>query len=165
MTYSMCASREPAAIKAWAENLWNKPGLVSDGGHNAFVPYGDGIDVVTRNPTPYLSKEAKAWRKQFQTYNKALKPVVLAEANLIDGVYTWPKAEKQESVAKPARKAAKRITKRKIAAVAAILAKLAKEQRAAFLAKWINPDLASSIAANDNLQTAAEAVLRAAYAA
>jgi hypothetical protein len=57
------------------------------------------------------------------------------------------------------------VTKRKIEAVAAILARLDRTQWPEFLSKWIDRGEAENIAANDNLTAAAEAVLRAAFAA
>lgn len=168
MTYSCCPTRNPADVKAWAEALWNQKDFVHNGARNAFVEFGDGIDVKSYPVSDYVTKEQKARRKGLAMYNKSLRASVLGEATLTDGVYTWPKFEKPETVAKPAKpatKTVKRVTARKIEAVAAILAKLERSQWAAFLAKWIGHDMAEKVAANDNLTEAARAVLRAAYAA
>jgi hypothetical protein len=87
--------------------------------------------------------------------------------------YTFTQQPKTESpvieaspVSKPANKPVKRLTQRKIDAAAAILAKLDRNQWAAFFARFgVKLDIAEKIAANDNLNQAAREFLKAALAA
>lgn len=77
-----------------------------------------------------------------------------------------PKTVVDTLAIKPAQKPAKRVTQRKIDAAAAILAKLDKNQWAAFFARFgVNIEIAEKIAANDNLTEAAKEFLKAALAA
>lgn len=87
--------------------------------------------------------------------------------------YTFTQQPKTESpvvetspVSKSANKPVKRLTQRKIDAAAAILAKLDRNQWAAFFARFgVKLDIAEKIAANDNLNQAAREFLKAALAA
>lgn len=97
--------------------------------------------------------------------DKKTKKTVMQTVKLARYIFT-PETKIDVPAIKPANKPAKRVTQRKIDAAAAILAKLERNQWAAFFARFgVKLDIAEKIAANDNLTEAAREFLKAALAA
>ena len=119
MSYTCCPTRNPADVKAWAEALWQQNGFVNMGARNAFVEYGDGIDVKSYPVSDYISPEQKARRKHLAMYNKSLRASVMAEAAQSvrdDGLifYDFRQAPKK-AVAEPVAEAPKATRQRRTA--------------------------------------------------
>lgn len=120
------------------------------------------MDKETRQR--YRERFPRNWRYLVANYGiTEAKPKKERElAGIIDAVICHE--DKPAKAIKTTAKPSRRITKRKIEAVASILAKLDRAKWPEFLAKWIDRGEAENIAANDNIDAAARSVLRLAYA-
>lgn len=167
-------------IKEWAEAHWQSKGVFHTANGNVFTLSEDGRPQVRAGTTwNYTSKETKRRQKGLAMYNPKLREVILAEAEREmrrmkvpakswDGPayevkpmphYTWPKADTApEPVAAPR----KRVSRKRIEAAAAILAKVPENELAAFLSRFgLTLSAAVTIANASDVETMARQFLRA----
>lgn len=169
-------------IKEWCETQWQSKGVFHAANGNVFTLSEDGRPQVRAGTTwQYTSKETKRRQKGLAMYNPKLRDIILAEATreMRDMKcekprkawedpayevkpmphYTWPKAEAApEPVATPR----KRISRKRIEAAAAILAKVPENELAAFLSRFgLTLSAAATIASLGDVETMARELLRA----
>ena len=148
-------------LKEWMDAQWRRRGVRCVGHGVAFLGT-DLKSLQTRAGTErkYKSKEQKAYEARFGIYNKKLAPVILAEATLTDGVYRWPAVEKTTAPVESIPR--KRVSHKKVAQAAAIIARVPEDELATFLARFgLSLSLAASIASLDNVEQIARQFLRA----
>lgn len=164
-------------IKEWCETQWQSKGVFHAANGNIFTLSEDGRPQVKAGHTwQYTSKETKRRQKGLAMYNPKLREIILAEATREmrpmvvpakswkedDTVqpmphYTWPKSE-PEPVAAPR----KRVSRKRIEAAAAILAKVPENELASFLSRFgLTLSAAATIAAMGDVETMARELLRA----
>lgn len=165
-------------IKEWAESQWQSKGVFHAANGNVFTLSEDGRPQVRAGTTwQYTSKETKRRQKGLAMYNPKLRDIILAEATREmrpmkvpakswkedDKVqpmphYTWPKADTApEPVAAPR----KRVSRKRIEAAAAILAKVPENELTAFLSRFgLTLSAAAAIASLGDVETMARELLR-----
>lgn len=175
-------------IKEWMDAQWQSKGVFHAANGNVFTLSEDGRPQVRAGHVfQYTSKETKRRQKGLAMYNPKLRDIILAEAtremrNVEVPVlneygrpvkngnrpvtevkmlarYTWPKAEAApEPVATPR----KRVSRKRIEAAAAILAKVPENELAAFLGRFgLTLSAAATIASLGDVETMARELLRA----
>jgi hypothetical protein len=165
------------SIKEWMDAQWQAKGVLHAANGNVFTLRPNGtVHVGAGSTWNYTSKETKRRQKGLAMYNPKLRDIILAEAtremrpmkvpakswkedDKIEPMphYTWPKSE-PEPVATPR----KRVSRKRIEAAAAILAKVPENELAAFLSRFgLTLSAAAAIAAMGDVETMARELLRA----
>lgn len=164
-----------ASIKEWMDAQWQSKGVFHAANGNVFTQEPGGIRVRAGTTWNYTSKETKRRQKGLAMYNPKLRDIILAEATREmrnmeippktwkdDATveprphYTWPKAE-AEPVATPR----KRVSRKRIEAAAAILAKVPENELTAFLGRFgLTLSAAATIASLGDVESMARELLR-----
>jgi len=166
-------------IKEWMDAQWQSKGVFHAANGNVFTLSEDGRPQVKAGATwQYTSKETKRRQKGLAMYNPKLREIILAEATRemrnmeippktwkddatveLRPHYTWPKADTApEPVAAPR----KRVSRKRIEAAAAILAKVPENELTAFLSRFgLTLSAAATIASLGDVETMARELLRA----
>lgn len=165
------------SIKEWCESQWQSKGVFHAAKGNVFTLSEDGRPQVRAGHTwQYTSKETKRRQKGLAMYNPKLRDIILAEATRemrnmeippktwkddatveLRPHYTWSKGA-PEPVAAPR----KRVSRKRIEAAAAILAKVPENELASFLSRFgLTLSAAATIAAMGDVEAMARELLRA----